>query len=130
MRYMGDCRNYHKWWPATYDFTVKQCNDDVVDSIIHFRSMFGEYDTRVASVTPERLTLRYTGILAGQHTWSVQPRADGTCSLCYRSNLKPTTYQTQLLCSVSSKSYLASYFEPLVASLQAELDARFPTSDQ
>jgi len=61
-------------------------------------------------------------IFEGYQSWRVKPFDDGTCELCYNVQLLPLTYKVKLAARVSTTEYLASYFEPLVVSLVAELD--------
>jgi len=128
---MYNCAEYKQWWPKHWVFDIERCTPDVVDSVIHFKSQAGPYSVRLTGATrlPDGSgTLSqnyYQGILKGDMSWIITPVADpSSCQLCYDAQLMPMTFAAQVAAAVSSQEYLASYFEPLVISLKAELDAR------
>lgn len=124
---MFDCTQYARWWPRTYNFTLERCTPETVDSIVHFKSPVGDYKCKltVASTDSQGVTrLRqnyFEGILSGDMEWQISRIDDASCKLCYDASLKPTSITAQVAAAVSSREYLASYFEPLVTGLKVEL---------
>jgi hypothetical protein len=124
---MFDCAQYQRWWPKTYSFDVERCTPETVDSVIHFKSPVGHYKCRLTDAAADangvvRLRQNYfEGILHGDMEWQITRLSDSSCNLCYDAALKPTSISAQIAAAVSSREYLASYFEPLVVSLKAEL---------
>jgi hypothetical protein len=125
---MFDCRQYKRWWPKHWVYDVERCTPDTVDSVIHFQSPVGHYSCRISEASQNEqgfVRLRQTyfdGILAGDMEWQITPLSPKACKLCYDAQLKPVSFSAQLAAAVSSREYLASYFEPLVVSLKADLD--------
>jgi ribosome-associated toxin RatA of RatAB toxin-antitoxin module len=124
---MFDCSQYTRWWPRTYSFDVERCTPDTIDSVIHFKSPVGHYKCRLTKAATDshgivRLRQNYfEGILVGDMEWQITRLNDASCKLCYDATLKPMSLSAQIAAAVSSREYLASYFEPLVVSLKSEL---------
>lgn len=125
---MFDCQQYKRWWPKHWVFDVERCTPNTVDSIVHFKSPVGNYSCRLTEASQDEhgfVRLRQTyfdGILAGDMEWQITPLEPRACQLCYDAQLKPVSFSAQVAAAVSSREYLASYFEPLVVSLKADLD--------
>jgi hypothetical protein len=125
---MFDCSQYKRWWPKHWVYDIERCTPATVDSVIHFRSPVGHYSCRISEASQSDtgfVRLRQTyfdGILAGDMEWQITPLSPRACKLCYDAALKPVSFSAQLAAAVSSREYLASYFEPLVVSLKADLD--------
>ena len=99
-------------------------------TLIEFESGSGKYTTIVSEIKPnQEMHVSYVdGIFRGKTIWKTQEAPEGT-TLCFESELVPWSRRVRLLSNFASTSTVASYFTPLLSSLDTHMKKMDPKSN-